>query len=458
MNLSIYVPIVVPSIVVVIASIAVLPMRSFKGVVAAGITALAVSILSEAYGLFAKLLGISLFSNQVLLDNTYYLFSIITDITGLLVLLGSYNLVSAWATRNSLVSLVLLSVLGIHYLSASETIPMFLASWGISSAAMYAIAMLSKDRLSVVSGIKYLVMGVVSSSIMVLALAFYVSFTGSLSFVNVEVTPGVIFSVVLLSIAFMFKMGAFPFHAWLPDLYSRADRGALMAVSSIGKIVAIAPFVRILTLLDPTPSLIQTEILVFSVFAIGTLTFGNVMAFGRKDLSEMIAYSSVSQAGYFLLAFAMIAVSPTPAYLGLIVQTLAYTIAQVGLFAGIAYIEKVSGSSEYTSLRGFASNDKVAAFSLIVILLSLLGFPPIIGFWAKLFIFESTFSYPILTILGLLNSAASAGYYIQPFREMFSTGVWTPVSSPERSIMIITAVLSIALGIVLPLTLVGVSF
>jgi NADH:ubiquinone oxidoreductase subunit 2 (chain N) len=203
MNLSIYVPIVVPSIVVLIASIAVLPMRSFKGVVATGITALVVSILSEAYGLLAKLSGISLFSNQVLLDNTYYLYSIITDITGLLVLLGSYNLVSAWATRNSLVSLVLLSVLGIHYLSASETIPMFLASWGISSAAMYAVAMLSKDRLSVVSGIKYLVMGVVSSSIMVLALAFYVSFTGSLSFVNVEVTPGVIFSVVLLSIAFI---------------------------------------------------------------------------------------------------------------------------------------------------------------------------------------------------------------------------------------------------------------
>ncbi|MGC9105497.1 MAG: NADH-quinone oxidoreductase subunit NuoN [Thermoprotei archaeon] len=452
-----YVPIVVPSVVVLIVSILVLPLRSFKAVVALGSFSLVASIISELYGYFLGLQPYSLFSSQVRIDLTYYLFSLITDVTGLFVILGTYSVIQDWPTRNSFVSLTLLTILGIHYLSAFQSVPMFLMGWGISSAAVYALAMLSKDRLSVVAGVKYLVMGVISSSLIVLGLAFFVAFTGSLSFVGVQVNSGVIIAVILLSVAFMFKLGTFPFHTWLPDLYSKGDRGSLIAVASIGKLVAVAPFVRVLTLLDPTPALTQTEIEVFSVLAIATLIFGNVMAFGRKDLSEMIAYSSVAQAGYFLLAFAMISVSPAPAFIGLITQTLTYTIAQAGIFAGIAYIEKSSGSSEYKALRGFASGDRLAAFSFIVLLLSLLGVPPIIGFWAKLYIFESTFPYPILTILGLLNSAASAGYYIQPFREMFAGGKWNVVPSPERATLVGAAFLSITLGLYLPLLLVGVT-
>ena len=453
-----YLPIVIPSLALVIPSVLVVFVRSVRTAIYIGVAALTVSLLSSAWGFLEGIGGITLFSSQVYVDTVYYVISIIADLTGILTLFAVSGEIRSWPTGTSFVSLTLLTVLGIHYLSASTSVPMVLMGWGIASAAVYTLAMLSKDTLSAVTGIKYLIMGIVSSSFMILGLAYYVAFTGTLSFIGVQVTVPTVFAVVLLSVAAMFKLGVFPFHTWMPDLYSKGDRAGVIAVAGLGKVVGVAVLLRVLTLLDPSPLLTNTEVLLFSVMGIATLTFGNVMAFGRKELSELLAYSSVSQAGYFLLAFAMLEVSKTAALVGLAFQTLAYSIAQVGLFSGVSYIERASGSAEYSSLRGLASGDKAAAFSLIVLLLSLLGMPPILGFWAKLYIFEATFAFPIVTVLGLINSAASAGYYIQPMRDLFGEGKWSPAESPERTILIASAVVSIILGILAPLVLVGVSF
>ncbi|MFP3188785.1 MAG: proton-conducting transporter membrane subunit [Sulfolobaceae archaeon] len=220
------------------------------------------------------------------------------------------------------------------------------------------------------------------------------------------------------------------------------------------------------------------------------MVFGNVAAFSRRDFAAMLSYSSITQVGFMLIPIAMFPYDESVGLAGLMIYLLAYSIAQAGLFLALSHVEKISGTSSYDGFRGIAAVDKALAFAVIaqaglflalshvekisgtssydgfrgiaavdkalafavsVLLLSLLGLPPIIGFWAKLFVLESSFSQPWLTLIGFLNSAIAAGYYIPPIREMFREGNFQRVSSPERSSALVASILSIILGIIAPL-------
>ena len=245
----------------------------------------------------------------------------------------------------------------------------------------------------------------------------------------------------------MFKIGAFPFQAWLPDVYTYSDRISVAFISSVGKLVGIIPLFTVIYLSDPN----IIEIVIFVIISILSMIIGNITAFSRRDIASILSFSSISQMGYILIGFAMFPISPDIAIVGILVQSLAYGIAQVGLFSILSHVEKVSGTSDLSGLRGMASIDKPLAFSLTVLILSLLGMPPIFGFWGKLFLFESSFSFPWYTIIAVLNSAISAGYYIPIIREIFREGEFELTKSSERDSALASAILSIILGIIIPL-------
>jgi NADH-quinone oxidoreductase subunit N len=183
---------------------------------------------------------------------------------------------------------------------------------------------------------------------------------------------------------------------------------------------------------------------------------GNIIAFSRKDLPSILAFSSIAQMGFILIGFVALKVNTQIAEAGLVTQSLAYVIAQAGLFNFVNHIEKVSGTARFEGLRGLAKSDRGLATSASILVLSLLGIPPIIGFWGKLFLFESVYFYPWLIIIAVLNSAISAGYYIPIIREMFREGESNFVESEERDSVIFSAILSIGIGIISPLILVVV--
>lgn len=113
--------------------------------------------------------------------------------------------------------------------------------------------------------------------------------------------------------------------------------------------------------------------------------------------------------GFFLVAFAMLFSDLNVAIVAILIQSIAYVVAQAGLFHFVDHFERISGTADLSGLRGMARSDKWLAFGATILVLSLLGIPPIVGFWGKLFVFESSFAYPWLTIIAVINSAISAG-------------------------------------------------
>ncbi|WP_338600170.1 NADH-quinone oxidoreductase subunit NuoN [Sulfolobus tengchongensis] len=454
MSIDYYLPILIPSILILFSSILILFMDNgistnrFKNSVLLSSISVGISLIILIYFWAAGFVKYTLFSNSLLIDVPGYFFSITAFSIGILAILLSKDHLESWRNRSSMLSLMLLTLLGLLYMSFADSIVIILTTWAISSAASYAITMLRKDYMSVDAGVKYLIMGLVSSSIMIIGFASYLISTDSLVFTTSVIYPNLFFfAISFISIAFLFKMGAFPFQAWLPDVYTYADRISVAFISSVGKLVGIIPLFRVVYLSDPN----VVELTIFIIVSIASMIVGNITAFSRRDIAAILSFSSITQIGYILIGFAMFTISPAIAIVGILVQSLAYGIAQVGLFGIVSHVEKITGTSDISALRGISSQDKLLAFAIVILILSLLGIPPIFGFWGKLFLFESSFTYPWLTIIAVLNSAISAGYYVPIVREVFREGEFALSKSSERDIAIVSAILSILLGIVIPL-------
>lgn len=451
-----YLPIIIPSVLILFSSILALFIKRY---IIAYYLAVVISVLSLIVLILSWVLGYvkyTLFSNTIYIDNVGYLFSIIALIGTIITLIGGRSHVESWSTNSSMLSLILLTTLGIIYLSFAYNVLVILGGWGISSAALYAITMLRKDYNSVNAGIKYLVMGLISSSFMILGFSFYIASTETLSLNYTTIYYPYLFvtGMAFISVAFLFKIGAFPFQGWLPEVYTSADRESVAFVSSVGKLVGIIPLIRVFAFGDPS-SLVDTFMIVtFSMISILSMVVGNIVAFSRKELSSILSFSSISQMGFILIGLVALHINTKVAEAGLIVQSFAYIIAQAGLFNFVSHIEKVSGTSRFEGLAGLAKGDRILAASGAILLLSLLGIPPILGFWGKLFLFESVYQLPWLIVIGVINSAISAGYYIPVIREMFREGQFSLIDSDERNSVIFSAILSIAIGIISPLILV----
>ncbi|ARM76329.1 NADH-quinone oxidoreductase subunit NuoN [Acidianus manzaensis] len=451
-----YLPILVPSVLLLFSSISVLFIKKYSIAFYLMLTISIVSLISLILTWIFGYINYALFSKSLYIDDTGYLFSMIAIVGTIIVLIGGKSHIEGWPTRSSMLSLMSLSTLGIIYLSFAYNILIILGGWGIASAASYVIAMLKKDYNSVNAGMKYLIMGLISSSFMILGFAFYIVSTQTLylDYGTIYYPYLFITGIAFLSVAFLFKIGAFPFQGWLPDVYTNADRESVAFVSSVGKLLGIIPLIRLFIFGDPSQLVTTLMIVLFSTISILSMTIGNIIAFSRKELSSILSFSSISQMGFILIGFVALEVNTTIAEAGLIVQSLAYIIAQAGLFNFVNHVEKTSGTSRFEGLEGLAKNDKGLAAASSILLLSLLGIPPIIGFWGKLFLFESVYQFPWLIIIAVVNSAISAGYYIPVIREMFKDGEFSFIQSDERGSVILSAILSIAVGIISPLILV----
>ncbi|MEM3293168.1 MAG: proton-conducting transporter membrane subunit, partial [Metallosphaera sp.] len=246
-----YVPIVATSIIILFSSISVLFMdndKNYKSALYLTSGSLILTLAILTISLYLRLYNYSLFSSSLYLDVPGYLLSFVTLVGTLVALVGLGGHMESWKTRSSMLSLIMLTDLGVIYMAFAYNVLVILTGWAIASAATYAITMLRKDRLSVEAGIKYLILGLVSSSFMILGFAAYVVSTNTLSlaFSSASYPDLLLLGIALLAMSFMFKIGAFPFQGWLPDVYTMADRGSISFVSSVGKLVGIVPLLKIL--------------------------------------------------------------------------------------------------------------------------------------------------------------------------------------------------------------------
>jgi len=404
------------------------------------LSSLIIALVLIIYLPFSRMINSYAFSDNggalFSIDIVGVLLSIAAIISTIITVTGSLNEVPRWSTRSSFYSLILLTLLGIIYISFLNNIIVLLTSWALSAAASYALVAIKKDLLSTEVSTKYLIMGIISSSIMIYGLLFYVSYSGSLylgQVLQLNASPLIaVASVVFIITAFGFKIGSFPFQGWLPDVYIAGDRIIVSFISGTVKLIGIATLTRLLYNLSFVVRNVQADTISFLVLALVSslsMVFGNFTAFSRRNFASIIAYSGITQAGFFFIGFSSFFLAQitnnisliTEAINGIVLQSIAYTVAQAGLFISMHYIEKHTGSLELDMLRGLWFKSPVLVFSISVLLLSLLGVPPLLGFWGKLYLFASVAS-PIglwLLILGVINSAISSGYYLIIMREMF---------------------------------------
>jgi len=425
---------------------------SFSRVSWTAIVSVIISIIVVSLGLGLRIHGYA-FSNTVVLDDTGYLLSIAAAIATLITLLGANNTIVEWKTRTSFVSLVLLTLLGTIFISLAANVLVIVSAWAIASAASYAIAMIRKDYSSADAGIKYLVMGLVSSSLMIFGFSLYILSSGfGFSLIVADpIYPLFLLGSFFLIVAFSFKIGAFPFQAWLPDVYTGSDRVAVSFISSTSKVIGIAALLRVFQFVKLAQPYDLYLFLAFAIISVGSMVVGNVTAFSRRDLSAILAFSSITQVGFLMIGFSMIVFQPQIAEVAIAVQTIAYVIAQAGLFLFINALDRATGDTSLSVLNGLSSSDRSLAISVSLLLLSLLGIPPLLGFWGKLFLFESSFSQPWLLVLGVINSAISAGYYIPIIREMFKSGNLRLPLTSERDSVILASILTVTIGFIAPL-------
>lgn len=400
----------------------------------------------------------TLFDGSLRVDPLSTYISIIASLGAFLVVLASLSQTKDWSTSPSLYSLILLSLLGVYFILYVNDVSVLIAGWALVAVASYAIVGMRKDYNSLESSAKYALMGVTSSSLMVLGLALVTGTmrTSSLSLLNNLPTNSslLVLGILILVAAFGFKMGVVPFQGWLPDVYGGAHPLLVSFVSGVIKLISIGAFIRVLQPLIPLTG--DYWFVAMAVLSVATMFYGNLAALVQKNVQRMMAYSSIAQAGYFLVAFAALssAASKQIALQGIGLHVTTYVLAKVGIFIGLSYMARKGFDLTLDGLSGAGRKMKVSGSMFAILLFSLMGMPPLIGFWSKfMYIFYSVMELaPWLAFIGIVNSGISVGYYALVLKYMYFANppeIKAEESSrdPELYVLLITGIMTVILGL-----------
>jgi NADH-quinone oxidoreductase subunit N len=320
--------------------------------------------------------------------------------------------------------LILLSTLGsMMMVSANDLIALYLGL-ELQSLAAYVIAAIHRDDArSSEAGLKYFVLGALSSGMLLYGASLVYGFTGTVSLpaiaahVQGEALIGLILGIVFLAAGIAFKLAAAPFHMWTPDVYEGAPTPVTAFFASAQKVAAIALGVRVF--IGGFPSILESwqQIIVF--IAILSMLIGSFAAIGQRNIKRLMAYSSIGNVGYALIGLA----AGTPEGIqGVIVYMAIYLAMTLGAFAciigmrrGDTYFETID------ELSGAAQTHPWRAFALAMMMFSLAGIPPLAGFFAKFYVFAAAIQAGLFTlaVIGVVTSVVGAFYYLRIVKVMY---------------------------------------
>jgi NADH-quinone oxidoreductase subunit N len=288
-----------------------------------------------------------------------------------------------------------------------------------------------------------------------LALVYGATGATTLSGIREALSSGDVPQVALLGLAlliagFGFKLVVVPFQMYVPDVYQGAPTPVTAFISVASKIAAFSIVLRVLGI--GLISLDNVWTALFAVLAALTMTVGNIAALRQTNIKRLMGYSSIGQAGYALTCLAAATHATTT---GLLYFLIAYALTNLGAFIAIIYYSNVLGSDDLSDYEGLSRRSPVMALALTACLLSLVGLPPMVGFWSKVYLFLSVFDVGLvwLVILGLLNSALAAFYYLRVVHAMYmkQPNVEKPLGSdPSSSLAMLVAVVSIFVTGIVP--------
>ncbi|MAA98731.1 MAG: NADH-quinone oxidoreductase subunit NuoN [Stappia sp.] len=322
--------------------------------------------------------------------------------------------------------LIVLATVGMMLmLSANDMITLYLGV-ELQSLALYVIAAFNRDSIrSTEAGLKYFVLGAVSSGMLLYGMSLVYGFTGQTGFPEIASTIaghggsslGLIFGLVFVLAGLAFKVSAVPFHMWTPDVYEGAPTPVTAFFAAAPKIAAMGLLTRVVVdAFEPVTHDWQ-QIIVF--ISIASMVLGAFAAIGQKNIKRLMAYSSIGHVGFALVG---LAAGTEQGVVGVIIYMTAYLAMTLGAFACILSMRRKEGMvEEISDLAGLWKTNRPMAVLLGMIMFSLAGIPPFVGFFAKFYVFLAAVQaelYP-LAVIGVLASVVGAFYYLRVVKVMF---------------------------------------
>lgn len=357
--------------------------------------------------------------------------------------------------------LVMISSAGMMMMvSAGDLIGLYLAL-EMQSLALYVLAAFQRNQVrSSEAGLKYFVLGVLSSGLLLYGASLVYGYTGSTQFAAISAgiqaggaSLGLIFGLVFILAGLAFKIAAVPFHMWTPDVYEGAPTPVTAFFAAAPKVAAMALLVRVMMDAFPTVTAEWQQIIIAA--SVGSMAIGAFAAIGQQNIKRLMAYSSIGHVGYALIGLAaasQIGISSILIYLTI------YLAMTLGSFACILAMQREDGPVEdIRELAGISREKPFYAFLFAMLLFSLAGIPPLAGFFAKLAVFDAAIRADMLwlAIVGVVLSVISAYYYLRIVKIMYfdePVAGFTPAAAPVRFVIGASAIFTM-LYIVSPGTL-----
>ncbi|MGA7682856.1 MAG: NADH-quinone oxidoreductase subunit NuoN [Pseudolabrys sp.] len=343
-------------------------------------------------------------------------------------------------------ALFLLATLGMLMLiSASDLIALYLGL-ELMSLPLYVIAASNRENLrSTEAGLKYFVLGALSSGMLLYGASLIYGFTGTVNFAGIAKATqngaglGLIFGLVFLFVGFCFKISAVPFHMWTPDVYEGSPTPVTAFFAAAPKVAGIAIFARVTVVAFPGITHEWQQIVVF--VSIASMALGSFAAIGQRNIKRLMAYSSIGHMGYALVG---LAAGTAEGVQGVLIYMSIYVAMTLGTFAVILSMRRDGRLVETISdLAGLSRTHPTMAFFLAVLLFSLAGIPPLAGFFAKFYVFLAAIKAGLFTlaVIGVLTSVVGAYYYLAIVKIMYFD---EPVRSFERMPVLLRLVLGVS--------------
>jgi NADH-quinone oxidoreductase subunit N len=359
-----------------------------------------------------------LFSDSYVSNSFINFFKVLILVGTFFIIMITQNFIKETKINNFEYSLLLLlSVLGMFVMISAHDLILFYLGLELQSLSLYILASLDRNNIkSNESGLKYFILSSLASGLLLYGCSILYGFSGSTNFEVISENTntdnvGTVFAMVFILVGLAFKVSAVPFHMWTPDVYEGAPSSVTSFFAVVPKIAGIAVFIRFMQIPFSEIADQWQPILIF--ISLASMILGAIAAIGQSNIKRLIAYSSIGHIGF---ALAGISTNTTLGYSSSITYISIYVIMNLGLFACVFSMKREGKYCEnLNDLSGISKHHPILSFSLLIMLFSLAGIPPLAGFFAKLYVFVAVIENDMYTlaIVGLLSTVISAFYYLK---------------------------------------------
>jgi NADH-quinone oxidoreductase subunit N len=362
--------------------------------------------------------------------------------------------------RGEFFSLALFATLGMMVMISANHFLILYLGLELLSLSLYSMVALARDSArSTEAAMKYFVLGALASGMLLYGMSMIYGATGSLELTEVagKIADGdaiptiLLFGLVFVVAGIAFKLGAVPFHMWVPDVYHGAPTAATLMIGTAPKLAAFAFIMRLLVAALGDEAVAAEWRQMFVLLSVASLALGNLAAIAQTNLKRMLAYSTISHMGFLLLG---VLSGTVEGFGAAMFYTVVYVLMGLGAFGMILLMAREGfEAEELEDFRGLNRKSPWYAFVMLLLMFSMAGIPPTVGFWAKLFVLQAVVSigYIWLAVLAVVFSLIGAFYYLRVVRLMYfedpvDEAGMTP-RTESRILMVLNGLSVIALGV-----------